>query len=77
VIVSPELDGRKPEAVDVHELAHPRPRAVVDAHQVIAVGLVPGELLPRVGGAPGCLVEVVVDARILAALNEERVKAGT
>ena len=64
VVVGPELDGRQPEAVDVHELAHPWPRGVVKAHQISAMGLVPGEFLPWVLRAPGGLVEVVVDARI-------------
>lgn len=75
MVVGPELDGWQPEAVDVHELAHPWPRAVVEAHQVAAVHLVPGEFLPRVRGAPGRLVEVVVDSGILVTLDEKRVKA--
>src|ERR1019366_8495783 len=77
MVVGPNLDGWQPEAVDVHELPQPWPGAVVEAHQVTAVGLVPGEFLPRVRGAPGRLVEVVVDAWILVALDEERVEPGT
>lgn len=66
----------QPEAVDVHELPQPWPGGVVQAHQVAAVHLVPGEFLPWVLCAAACLVEVVVDSRILIALDQERVEAG-
>ena len=74
MVVGPELDGRQPETADVHQLPRPRPGAVIEAHQVTAVGLVPGEFLPGVLGAARGLVEVVVDARILVALDEERLE---
>ena len=74
-VVGPELDGRQAEAVDLDELAEPRPRGVEEAHQIAAVCLVPGEPVPRVLGAADGFVEVVVDPRILVALYQERVKA--
>ena len=37
VVVSPELDGRQPESAGVYELAHPRPCAVIEAHEIAAV----------------------------------------
>ena len=37
MIVSPELDGRKPETGDVHELPRPWPGAVVETLQVAAL----------------------------------------
>ena len=61
VVVGPKLDDRQPETADVHELAHPRPRAVVKAHQVAAVCLVPGQFRPRILRATGRLVQIVVD----------------
>ena len=75
VVVGPELDGRKADAVDVHEFPQPRPGAVIEAHQVAAVGLVPGEFLPWILRATGRLVEVMVDSGILVALDEEGVEA--
>src|ERR1035438_5047642 len=53
-----------------------RDAAVIEAHQITAVGSVPGEFLPRVLRATGRLVEIVVDPWILVALDEERVEAG-
>src|ERR1019366_6002143 len=76
VVVGPKLDGRQPETAGVHEFPQPWPGAVIEAHQVTAMGLVPGEFPPRVRGAPAGLVEVVVDSRILVALDQERVEAG-
>ena len=76
MIVGPNLDGWKPKAADVHKVAQPWPRRIVEAHQITAVRLIPREFLPRVTRAPGRLVEIVVDPRILVALDEERVEAG-
>jgi len=74
VVVSPELDCWQPEAAGVNELPQPRPGALAEAHQVTAMCLVLGEFLPRVRRASGRRVEVVVDAGVLIALDEERVK---
>src|ERR1039458_4398338 len=76
VVVSPELDGRQPETIGIHELPQPWPGAVIEAHQIRAVSLVPSEFLPRVRRATGGLVEVVIDSRILVTLDQERVEAG-
>src|ERR1035438_3391963 len=65
MVVSPDLDYRESETAGVHVFSQPWPGAVIEAHQVTAVGLVPGEFLPRVRGAPAGLVEVVIDSRIL------------
>lgn len=73
-VVGPDLDGREAAAVYVQQ---PRPSAVVKAHQVVAVGLVPGEFLLWVLRAPSRLAEVVADARVLGALDDERVTPGT
>src|SRR5579883_3515576 len=77
MVVGPELDGGQAEAVDLHELTQPRPRRVIQAQQVAAVRLVPGEFLPRIRRAADGFIDVVVDARILVALDQERVEAGT
>ena len=45
-VVCPQLDARQSEPVDVHELPHPRPRGIVEAHQIAAVCQVPREFLP-------------------------------
>src|ERR1035438_332737 len=76
MVVSPDLDYREPEAAGVHVFPQPWPRAVIEAHQIPAVGLVPSEFLPRVRGTPAGLVEVVIDSRILVALDQECVEAG-
>jgi hypothetical protein len=75
MVVSPEFDDRQPETVEVHELTQPRPSAVTEAHDVAAVGLVPGEFFPRVLRAASRLVEVVVDTELLVALDEEGVES--
>src|ERR1039458_4015417 len=75
MVVSPELDGRQPETIGIHELPQPWPGAVIEAHQITAVSLVPSEFLPRVRRATGGLVEVVIDSRILVTLDQERVEA--
>ena len=77
MVVGPQLDHRKPESVNVHEFPQPRPRRIVQAHEIAAVRLVPGEFRPGVPCAAGRLVEVVVDAGVLVALDEERVEPGT
>ena len=69
MVIGLELDGRKPEAVDVHEFAKPWPSSVVEAHQITAVGLVSREFFPWILSALGGLVHVVVDAGILVALG--------
>src|ERR1039458_5733613 len=76
MVIGPELDCREPETAGVHELPQPWPGAVIEAHQITAVGSVPGEFLPRVLRATGRLVEIVVGPWILVALDEERVEAG-
>src|SRR5579885_3319341 len=76
MVVGPELDGGQSEAIDVYELAQPRPGAIVEAHEITAVRLIPGQFLPWVRGAADGPIEVVVDPRILVALDEERVEAG-
>src|ERR1035438_8411891 len=76
MVVSPDLDYRESETAGVHVFSQPWPGAVIEAHQVTAVGLVPGEFLPRVRCAPGGLVKVVVDSRILVTLDQERVESG-
>ena len=58
MVVGPEFDGRKPEAVDVHEFPQPRPGAVVEAHQIAAMRRVPGKFFPWVLRATCRLVEV-------------------
>jgi len=75
VVVGPELDGRQAETAGVHEFPQPWPGAVIEAHQVTAMGLVPGQFRPRVLRAAGRLVQIVVDPWILVGLDEERVEA--
>lgn len=62
MVVGPKLARGQPEPIDVHEFSRPRQGGVIQAHPASRVGLVPGGFLPRVLGATGRQVEVVVDS---------------
>jgi hypothetical protein len=65
MVVSQSLMTGSPRWLMFTNSRHPRPRAIVKAHRIAAVGLVPGQFRPRVLYTAGRLVEVVIEARIL------------